>query len=98
MSAQTEQGRPRQPRARIRCDRQAIREKRARIIKPDGELEAANKLNEAGAIIAPHPSALALRRLQALTEIGVEDNSVIIVSLPVENNATAMSAARQIDR
>jgi hypothetical protein len=34
-----------------------------------------------------------LRRLQALTEIGVEHNSVIIISLPVENNATAMSAA-----
>jgi hypothetical protein len=34
-----------------------------------------------------------LRRLQALTEIGVEHNSVIIVSLPVENNATARSAA-----
>jgi regulator of protease activity HflC (stomatin/prohibitin superfamily) len=78
--------------------REAIREKRARIIKADGELEAATKLNEAAAIIAPHPSALELRRLQALTEIGVEHNSVIIVSLPVENNATAMSAARQIDR
>jgi len=34
-----------------------------------------------------------LRRLQALTEIGVEHNSVIIVSLPVENNATSASAA-----
>jgi len=82
----------------IAKEAEAIREKRARIIKADGELEAATKLNEAAAIIAPHPSALELRRLQALTEIGVEHNSVIIVSLPVENNATAMSAARQIDR
>ena len=82
----------------IAKEAEAIREKRARIIKADGELEAATKLNEAAAIIAPHPSALELRRLQALTEIGVEHNSVIIVSLPVENNATAMPAARQIDR
>ena len=79
----------------IAKEAEAIREKRARIIKADGELEAATKLNEAAAIIAPHPSALELRRLQALTEIGVEHNSVIIVSLPVENNATAI---RQIDR
>jgi regulator of protease activity HflC (stomatin/prohibitin superfamily) len=77
----------------IAKEAEAIREKRARIIKADGELEAANKLNEAAAIIAPHPSALELRRLQALTEIGVEHNSVIIVSLPVENNTAAMSAA-----
>jgi len=77
----------------IAKEAEAIREKRARIIKADAELEAANKLNEAAAIIAPHPSALELRRLQALTEIGVEHNSVIIVSLPVENNATMMSAA-----
>jgi regulator of protease activity HflC (stomatin/prohibitin superfamily) len=77
----------------IAKEAEAIREKRARIIKADGELEAANKLNEAAAIIAPNPSALELRRLQALTEIGVEHNSVIIVSLPVENNATAVSAA-----
>jgi regulator of protease activity HflC (stomatin/prohibitin superfamily) len=77
----------------IAKEAEAIREKRARVIKADGELEAANKLNEAAAIIAPHPAALELRRLQALTEIGVEHNSVIIVSLPVENNARAISAA-----
>ena len=77
----------------IAKEAEAIREKRARVIKADGELEAANKLNEAAAIIAPHPAALELRRLQALTEIGVEHNSVIIVSLPVANNTTAASAA-----
>jgi regulator of protease activity HflC (stomatin/prohibitin superfamily) len=77
----------------IAKEAEAIREKRARIIKADGELEAATKLNEAAAIIAPHPTALELRRLQALTEIGVEHNSVIIVSLPVENSATRMPTA-----
>ena len=77
----------------IAKEAEAIREKRARIIKADGEMEAANKLNEAAGIIARNPAALELRRLQALTEIGVEHNSVIIVSLPVENNMTAISAA-----
>jgi regulator of protease activity HflC (stomatin/prohibitin superfamily) len=77
----------------IAKEAEAIREKRARIIKADGEMEAANKLNEAAGIIAGNPAALELRRLQALTEIGVEHNSVIIVSLPVENSTTAMSAA-----
>jgi regulator of protease activity HflC (stomatin/prohibitin superfamily) len=77
----------------IAKEAEAIREKRARIIKADGEMEAANKLNEAAEIIARNPAALELRRLQALTEIGVEHNSVIIVSLPVENSAAAMSAA-----
>ena len=48
---------------------------------------------DSAAIIAPHSSALELRRLQALTEIGVEHNSAIIFSLPVENNARAISAA-----
>jgi regulator of protease activity HflC (stomatin/prohibitin superfamily) len=71
----------------IAKEAEAIREKRARIIIADG------KLNEAAAIIAPHPAALELRRLQALTEIGVEHNSAIIFSLPVENNARAISAA-----
>jgi len=77
----------------IAKEAEAVREKRARIIKAEAELEAANKLNEAAAIIAPNPSALELRRLQALTEIGVEHNSVIIVSLPVENSTAAMSTA-----
>ena len=80
----------------IAKEAEAIREKRARIIKADGELEAASKLYEAAAIIAPHPAALELRRLQALTEIGVEHNSVIIVSLPVDNNAASAALAKSI--
>jgi regulator of protease activity HflC (stomatin/prohibitin superfamily) len=77
----------------IAKEAEADREKRARIIKADGEMEAANQLNEAAGIIARNPAVLEWRRVQAVTEIGVEHNSVIIVSLPVENNTTAMSAA-----
>jgi hypothetical protein len=77
----------------IAKEAEAICEKRSRIIEADGEPEAANKLNEAAETIGRNSAALELRRLQALTEIGLAHNGVIIVSLPVENTATAMSAA-----
>ncbi|UAK26127.1 SPFH domain-containing protein [Sphingomonas nostoxanthinifaciens] len=63
---------------------EAIREKRARIIKAEGEKEAAETLAAAAAMIGGTPGALELRRLQTLTEIGVEHNSTIIAMMPVE--------------
>ncbi len=77
----------------IAREAEAIREKRARIIKAEGEMEAANKLNEAAEIMARNSAALELRRLQALTEIGAENNSVIIIAMPGESSTTAMAAA-----
>lgn len=77
----------------IAREAEAIREKRARIIKAEGEMEAANKLNEAAEIMSRNSAALELRRLQAMTEIGAEHNSVIIVAMPTEGNATATTAA-----
>jgi regulator of protease activity HflC (stomatin/prohibitin superfamily) len=71
---------------------QAIREKRSRIIKAEGEQEAATKLAEAADTINASPGALELRRLQTLSEIGVEHNSTIIAMLPVE----LVHAARKI--
>ena len=68
----------------IAREAEAIREKRARIIKAEGENEAAQKLAEAAATIGGSPGALELRRLQTLAEIGVEHNSTIIAMLPVE--------------
>ena len=75
---------PEQMQRAIAREAEAIREKRARIIKAEGEQEAAKKLAEAAAIIGASPGALELRRLQTLTEIGVEHNSTIIAMLPVE--------------
>ncbi|MFC6738874.1 slipin family protein [Methylobacterium tardum] len=75
---------PEQMQRAIAREAEAIREKRARIIKAEGENEAAQKLAEAAAMIATAPGALELRRLQTLTEIGVEHNSTIIAMLPVE--------------
>jgi len=58
---------------------EATREKRARITKAEGELEASKKLKEAGNIIAQSKNALALRQLQTYQEIGAEQNSLMIV-------------------
>ncbi|RZL29300.1 MAG: slipin family protein [Sphingomonas sp.] len=75
---------PEQMQRAIAREAEAIREKRSRIIKAEGENEAAQKLAEAATMIGSAPGALELRRLQTLTEIGVEHNSTIIAMLPVE--------------
>lgn len=61
---------------------EAIREKRARIIKAAAEQEASIKLAEASQNIAANPAALELRRLQMLSEIGAENNTTTIIVLP----------------
>jgi regulator of protease activity HflC (stomatin/prohibitin superfamily) len=80
----------------IAREAEAIREKRARIIKAEGENEAAAKLAEAAAMIGSSPGALELRRLQTLSEIGAEHNSTVIAMLPVEllEAAKALSVRR----
>ncbi len=83
---------PEQMQRAIAKEAEAIREKRARIIRAEGEQEAAAKLSQAADTIGASPGALELRRLQALTEIGVEHNSTIIAMLPVE----LLHAARKI--
>ena len=75
---------PEQMQRAIAREAEAIREKRARIIKAEGENEAAQKLADAATLIGSAPGALELRRLQTLAEIGVEHNSTIIAMLPVE--------------
>jgi regulator of protease activity HflC (stomatin/prohibitin superfamily) len=63
---------------------EAEREKRAKIIHAEGELEASAKLSQAATIIAKEPVTVTLRYLQTLTEIASEKNSTIIFPLPVE--------------
>jgi len=63
---------------------EAEREKRAKIIHAEGEFEAAQKLTDAAGVIATQPSALQLRYLQTLTEIGVERNTVIVFPVPID--------------
>lgn len=63
---------------------EAEREKRAKIIHADGELQAATKLSDAAAIISKNPQALQLRYLQTLTEIASEKNSTTIFPVPID--------------
>jgi regulator of protease activity HflC (stomatin/prohibitin superfamily) len=75
---------PEQMQRAIAKEAEAIREKRARIIRAEGEFEAAKKLAEAADVIGGASGALELRRLQTLAEIGTEHNSTIVAMLPVE--------------
>jgi regulator of protease activity HflC (stomatin/prohibitin superfamily) len=63
---------------------EAERERRAKIIHAEGEMQASEKLTEAAAIIGREPAAIQLRYLQTLTEIAAEKNSTIIFPLPIE--------------
>src|ERR1700686_1325160 len=63
---------------------EAEREKRAKIIHAEGELQASHQLAQAAAVIGSQPAALQLRYLQTLTEIAVEKNSTIIFPLPID--------------
>jgi regulator of protease activity HflC (stomatin/prohibitin superfamily) len=63
---------------------EAERERRAKIINAEGEFQAAEKLAAAAAIIDRQPSALQLRYLQTLLEIGAEQNSTIVFPLPLD--------------
>jgi regulator of protease activity HflC (stomatin/prohibitin superfamily) len=63
---------------------EAERERRAKIIHADGELQASTKLAEAAQILQRQPASIQLRYLQTLTEIGVEKNTTIVFPLPVD--------------
>ncbi|MBZ5535801.1 MAG: slipin family protein [Acidobacteriia bacterium] len=63
---------------------EAEREKRAKIIHAEGELQASQKLMEAAQILSAQPTAIQLRYLQTLTEIGVEKNTTIVFPLPID--------------
>jgi regulator of protease activity HflC (stomatin/prohibitin superfamily) len=63
---------------------EAMREKRARIIKAEAELESSAKLTTAARLIAENPVALELRRMQMLSEIGAENNTTTVIMMPAE--------------
>jgi regulator of protease activity HflC (stomatin/prohibitin superfamily) len=63
---------------------EALREKRARIIKAEAELDAAEKLKAAAKLIMENPAGLELRRMQMITEVGAEQNTTTIVMMPSE--------------
>ncbi|HUT68331.1 MAG TPA: slipin family protein [Dehalococcoidales bacterium] len=63
---------------------EAERERRAKIIHAEGELQASEKLAQAAAIIGREPAAIQLRYLSTLTEIASEKNSTILFPIPIE--------------
>jgi regulator of protease activity HflC (stomatin/prohibitin superfamily) len=72
---------------------EAERERRAKIINAEGEFQAAAKLADAAAIIAREPSALQLRYLQTLLEIGAEQNTTVVFPLPIDLLAPFLARA-----
>lgn len=63
---------------------EAERERRAKIINAQGELQAAGKLSEAAEIISKNPAALQLRYLQSLVDISAENASTIVFPVPID--------------
>ncbi|MCW2718891.1 slipin family protein [Pseudonocardia sp.] len=63
---------------------EAERERRARVISADGELQASEKLALAAAAMSEHPAALQLRLLETVVQVASEKNSTLILPFPVE--------------
>ncbi len=63
---------------------EAERERRARVITADGELQASQKLAQAAETMAVHPAALQLRLLETVVEVAAEKNSTLVLPFPVE--------------
>jgi regulator of protease activity HflC (stomatin/prohibitin superfamily) len=63
---------------------EAERERRAKIIHAEGEYMAAEKLAMAAEVIQKQPSAIQLRYLQTLLEIGSEKNTTVVFPMPID--------------
>ncbi|RZK28138.1 MAG: slipin family protein, partial [Hymenobacter sp.] len=75
---------------------EAIREKRARIIKAEAELEASQKLTEGALEMEKSPFSLELRRMQMLSEIGIDNNTTTVIMLPSDFSAAAKSFTQMV--
>ncbi len=67
---------------------EAERERRAKVIHAEGELQASEKLFQAARVLAQEPQAIQLRYLETLTVIGAEKNTTIVFPLPIDLLAT----------
>ncbi|MBX9688529.1 MAG: slipin family protein [Candidatus Obscuribacterales bacterium] len=72
---------------------EAERERRAKIVAAEGELQAAEKLAEAAKVIGTAPGAMQLRQLQTMVEVSNEKNSTLIFPIPIELMPFANKAA-----
>ncbi|MCW5656217.1 MAG: slipin family protein [Burkholderiaceae bacterium] len=74
---------------------EAERERRAKVIHAEGELQAAEKLAQAAAILAQQPQAIQLRYLETLTVIAADKNSTIVFPLPMDIVAPLLDALKR---
>jgi regulator of protease activity HflC (stomatin/prohibitin superfamily) len=72
---------------------EAERERRAKVIAAEGEVQAAAKLAEAAAIIAGHPGALQLRLYQTLVEVSGQASSTIVFPVPIDLSGGGVGAS-----
>jgi regulator of protease activity HflC (stomatin/prohibitin superfamily) len=77
---------------------EAIREKRARIIKAEAELEASIKLTQGAKQMEGSPIALELRRMQMLSEIGIDNNTTTVILMPSEFTQAAKSFTEMVSK
>jgi SPFH domain / Band 7 family len=87
---------------------EAERERRAKIINAEGEFQASERLFDAAEVMSGNPAALQLRYLQTLLEIGTNQNSTIVLPVPIdlikplmqsfEDGAARRDRARERDR
>jgi regulator of protease activity HflC (stomatin/prohibitin superfamily) len=77
---------------------EAERERRAKIIHAEGEYQASQRLRDAADVISENPSALQLRYMQTLTEIGATQNSTVIFPLPLDVLKPFLEAAAETKR
>ncbi len=82
----------------IGAQAEAERERRAKIVHAEGEMQAAEKLAEAARIIATQPATLQLRYLQTLTAIATENSSTIVFPLPMELLTPLLKAATGVPK
>ena len=74
---------------------EAERERRAKVISAEGELQASGKLTEAATIMGREPAAIQLRYLQTLIEIATENNSTIVMPVPVDTLQSLLGTGRR---
>ncbi|MEX2226696.1 MAG: slipin family protein [Dehalococcoidia bacterium] len=76
---------------------EAERERRAKIIHAEGELQASERLAEAGRIMAAEPATMQLRFLQTLSEVAAEKNSTIVFPVPIDLLNLVINTSRAND-
>jgi regulator of protease activity HflC (stomatin/prohibitin superfamily) len=87
---------PREMQRAMARQAEAERERRAKVIGAEGEVQAAAKLAEAAAIIAGHPGALQLRLYQTLVEVSAQASSTIVFPVPIDLSGGGVGSTQQV--